>query len=179
MLTVPPGAYPLRGFAYLCSHPNVNARVGGFLAGASALCMAGILALAFFTFRSQLKFVGHSLIGVGVAGKVVTCCLILAEASIIVYLVFQQTMQILQRKLFTMVLHGMFRGLSLRSAFHTCRSDMAAYDMLLLEAWCFTLTIVQHKLAIDSTILLPCFVLQQIAAASFCRSGSVCCQATH
>ncbi|KAL0053579.1 hypothetical protein WJX82_007851 [Trebouxia sp. C0006] len=76
MLTVPPGAYPLKGFAYLCSHPNLNARVGGFLAGASALCMTGILALAFFTFRSQLNFVGHSL-----------------------------TMQILQRKLFTMVLH--------------------------------------------------------------------------
>lgn len=80
--------------------------------------MTGILALAFFTFRSQLNFVGHSLIGVGVAGKVVTCCLILAEASIIVYLVFKQTMQILQRKLFTMVLHGMLRCLSCRSAIH-------------------------------------------------------------
>ena len=119
MLTIPPGAYPLKGFAYLCSHPNLNARVGGFLAGASALCLAGILALAFFTFRSQLNFVGHSLIGVGVAGKVVTCCLILAEASVIVYLVFKQTMQILQRKLFTMVLHGMLRCLSLRSACHS------------------------------------------------------------
>lgn len=81
--------------------------------------MTGILALAFFTFRSQLNFVGHSLIGVGVAGKVVTCCLIVAEASVIVYLVFKQTMQILQRKLFTMVLHGMLRCLCLRLACHS------------------------------------------------------------
>ena len=107
MLTIPPGAYPIRGFAYLCSHPKLNARVGGFLAGASALCLTGILALAFFTFRAQLRFVGHSLIGVGIAGKLTTCCLILAETSVGVYLVFKHTMQILQRNLFTQVLHGM------------------------------------------------------------------------
>ncbi len=107
MLTVPPGAYPLRGFAYLCSHPSINAKVGGFLAGASALCITGILALALLTFRSQLRFIGHSFIGVGTLGKVATCLLILAEASLVVYLVFKQTMQVLQRKLFMDVLHGM------------------------------------------------------------------------
>lgn len=90
------------------------------------MCMTGILALAFFTFRSQLNFVGHSLIGVGIAGKVVTCCLILAEASVIVYLVFKQTMQILQRKLFTMVLHdqGVF---AVRPLTDTERSGLREY----------------------------------------------------
>ena len=108
MLTVPPGAYPLRGFAYLCSHSKINTKVAGFLAGASALCLAGIVALALLTFRPQLHFVGHSLLGVGFAGKLVTCVLILAEASVAVYLIFKQTMQILQRKLFQEVLHSRF-----------------------------------------------------------------------
>lgn len=106
MLSIPPGAYPLRGFAYLCSHPNLNARVGGFLAGSSALCIAGVVTLALLTFRTQLRFVGHSFIGVGTLGKLVTCFLILAEASLVVFLVFKQTMQVLQRRLFMDVLHG-------------------------------------------------------------------------
>lgn len=106
MLAVPPGAYPLRGLAYLCSHPRLNARVGGFLAGVSALCIAGILTLALLTFRSQLHLIGHSFIGNGTAGKIVTCLLILAEATLAVYLVFKQTMQMLQKRLFLDVLHG-------------------------------------------------------------------------
>ena len=106
MLAVPPGAYPLRGLAYLCSHPRLNARVGGFLAGVSALCIAGILMLALLTFRSQLHLVGHSFIGIGTVGKIVTCLLILAEATLAVYLVFKQTMQVLQKRLFLEVLHG-------------------------------------------------------------------------
>lgn len=111
MLSIPPGAYPLRGFAYLCSHPNLNARVGGFLAGSSALCIAGVVALALLTFRTQLRFVGHSFIGVGTLGKLVTCFLILAEASLVVFLVFKQTMQVLQRRLFMDVLHGKFTAM--------------------------------------------------------------------
>lgn len=106
MLAIPPGAYPLRGLAYLCSHPRLNARVGGFLAGVSVLCIAGILALALLTFHSQLHFVGHSFIGTGKAGKVVVCLLILAEATLAVYLIFKQTMKVLQRRLFLDVLHG-------------------------------------------------------------------------
>ena len=106
MLAVPPGAYPLRGLAYLCLHPRLNARVGGFLAGVSALCIAGIFTLALLTFRSQLHLVGHSFIGTGTAGKIVTCLFILAEASLAVYLVFKQTMQVLQKRLFVDVLHG-------------------------------------------------------------------------
>ena len=106
MLAVPPGAYPLRGLAYLCSHPRLNARVGGFLAGVSALCVVGILTLALLTFRSQLHLIGQSFIGIGTAGKLVTCLLILAEATLAVYLVFKQTMQVLQKRLFLDVLHG-------------------------------------------------------------------------
>ena len=106
MITVPPGAYPLRGVAYLCSHPRLSARVGGFLAGVSTLCIAGILTLALLTFHSQLHLVGHSFLGTGTAGKVVTCLLILAEATLAVYLIFKQTMQILQRRLFMDVLQG-------------------------------------------------------------------------
>lgn len=106
MLTIPPGAYPLRGLAYLCSHPRLNARAGGFLAGVSALCTAGIFALALLTFHSQLHLLGHSFIGTGTAGKILTCLLILAEATLAVYLVFKQTMQVLQRRLFMDVLQG-------------------------------------------------------------------------
>lgn len=106
MLTVPPGAYPLRGFAYLCSHPKINVKVAGFLAGVSALCLAGILALLLLTFPAQLNFVGRSLLGTGLVGKLTTCFMILAEASVAVYLIFKQTMQVLQRKLFQKVLHS-------------------------------------------------------------------------
>lgn len=106
MLAAPPGAYPLRGLAYLCSHPRLNARVGTFLAGVSALCIAGILTLALLTFRSQLQLIGHSFIGTGIAGKVITGLLILAEATLVVYLIFKQTMQVLQKRLFLDVLHG-------------------------------------------------------------------------
>lgn len=106
MVTVPPGAYPLRGVAYLCSHPRLNAKVGGFLAGVSALCIAAIFTLALLTFHSQLHLFGHSLIGTGTVGKILTCLLILVEASLAVYLIFKQTMQILQRRLFMDVLQG-------------------------------------------------------------------------
>ena len=107
MLTIPPGAYPLRGLAYVCSHPRLNSKICGFLAGVSALCVVGIIALTLLTFRSQLLFVGHSFIGAHMLGKIVTCLLILAETSVAVYLVFKQTMQVLQRRLFMDVLHGM------------------------------------------------------------------------
>ena len=107
MLAIPPGAYPLRGLAYLCTHPRLNTKVGGFLAGVSALCIAGIIALALLTFHIQLHFIGQSFIGVGVLGKIATCLLILAEASLPVYLIFKQTMQVLHRRLFLDVLHGM------------------------------------------------------------------------
>ena len=106
MLSVPPGAYPIRGFAYLCSQPSVLVRVSSFLAGVSALCVAGVGVLVVLTFRAQLSFVGHSLLGVGVLGKVVTCLLILTEASLAVYLIFKQTMHILQKQLFQEVLHS-------------------------------------------------------------------------
>ena len=107
MLAIPPGAYPLRGLAYLCTHPRLNTKVCGFLAGVSALCITGIVALALLTFHAQLHFIGQSFIGAGILGKIVTCLLILAEASLAVYLVFKQTMQVLQRRLFLDVLHGM------------------------------------------------------------------------
>lgn len=105
---VPPGIYPFRALAYLATRPSLGRRVGLFLAALCAVSALGILALAFTTFGYQLRLVGQTFLGRGILGKVFTCFLILAEASVPVYLAFQQSMQALQKRLFLDVLHGKF-----------------------------------------------------------------------
>ena len=107
MVYVPPGVYPLRGFAYLCTHPGLGRKVAMFLFALFSVSVVAILILAVTTFKQQLSFVGHSFLGSGVVGKLVTCLLILVEASIPVYITFHQTMKAIQKRLFLDVLHGM------------------------------------------------------------------------
>lgn len=78
-----------------------------FLIALFCVSVIGVLILAVTTFQYQLQFVGHTFIGSGIVGKIATCCLILAEASIPVYLAFQQSMKQIQKRLFLDVLHGM------------------------------------------------------------------------
>jgi hypothetical protein len=105
MISTPPGVYPLRGVVHLSRRPNLNKRIGGFLAGMSAASVGAIAALAWGTYGTQLRFIGHRM-GVGVFGKLVTGLLIIGEASVPLYFAFSQTMRILQDKLFEDVLRG-------------------------------------------------------------------------
>ena len=106
MVYTPPGVYPFRGMAYLCTHPGLGKRVAMFLIALFSVSAIGVLVLAVTTFKSQLRLVGHSFVGSGIVGKLVTCLLILIEASIPVFLAFQQTMKAIQKRLFLDVLHG-------------------------------------------------------------------------
>ena len=77
-----------------------------FLFALFIVSVVGILILAVTTFKHQLNLVGHSFLGSGIVGKLVTCLLILIEASIPAYLAFHQTMKAIQKRLFLDVLHG-------------------------------------------------------------------------
>ncbi|KAL3152798.1 hypothetical protein ABBQ38_012379 [Trebouxia sp. C0009 RCD-2024] len=103
MIATPPGVYPVRGVVHLCRRPSLNKRVGGFLAGMSAASLGGVVALAWGTYGAQLRFVGQRL-GTGIWGKLVTSLLILGEASVPLYFAFNQSMILLQQKLFEDVL---------------------------------------------------------------------------
>lgn len=105
MISTPPGVYPVRGVVHLSRRPNLNRKIGGFLAGMSAASVGGIVALAWGTYGAQLRFVGQRM-GMGVFGKLVTGLLIIGEASVPLYFAFSQTMRILQEKLFEEVLRG-------------------------------------------------------------------------
>lgn len=105
MIATPPGVYPVRGVVHLCRRPSLNKRVGGFLAGMSAASLGGVVALAWGTYGAQLRFVGQRL-GTGIWGKLVTSLLILGEASVPLYFAFNQSMILLQQKLFEDVLKG-------------------------------------------------------------------------
>lgn len=105
MIATPPGVYPVRGVVHLYRRPNLNKRVGGFLAGMSAASLGGIVALAWGTYGAQLRFIGQRM-GTGVWGKLVTSLLILGEASVPLYFAFNQSMILLQQKLFEDVLKG-------------------------------------------------------------------------
>lgn len=105
MISTPPGVYPARGVVHLYRRPNLNKRIGGFLAGMSAASVGGIVALAWGTYGAQLRFIGQRL-GTGVWGKLVTGLLILGEASVPLYFAFNQSMVLLQQKLFEDVLIG-------------------------------------------------------------------------
>lgn len=106
MISTPPGVYPARGVVHLVRRPNLNKRIGGFLAGMSAASVGSIAIIAWGTYGAQLRFVGHRL-GTGVWGKLATGLLILGEASIPLYFAFSQTMRLLQEQLFDDVLRGM------------------------------------------------------------------------
>ena len=110
MISTPPGVYPVRGAVHLYRRPNLNKRIGGFLAGMSAASVGGIVALAWGTYGTQLRFIGQRL-GTGIWGKLATSLLILGEASIPLYFVFNQTMHLLQQQLFDDVLKGNETGL--------------------------------------------------------------------
>ena len=103
---VPPGIYPFKALAYLATRPSLGRRVGLFLTALCAVSVLGILALAFTTFGFQRRLVGQTFIGRGVLNKIFTCFLILAEASVPVYLAFQQSMKAIQKRLFLDVLQG-------------------------------------------------------------------------
>lgn len=86
-------------------HPNLNKKVGGFLAGTSGASFIGTAALAWGTYGVQLRFIGQRL-GTGFFGKLATGLLILGEASIPIFFLFNQTMKALQQSLFDDVLKG-------------------------------------------------------------------------
>lgn len=105
MISTPPGVYPARGAVHLYRRPNLNKRIGKFLAGMSAASVGGIVALAWGTYGAQLRFIGQRL-GTGIWGKLATSLLILGEASVPLYFAFNSTMHLLQEKLFEDVLIG-------------------------------------------------------------------------
>ena len=123
MVSTPPGVYPARGAVHLYRRPNLNKRIGKFLAGMSAASVGGIVALAWGTYGAQLRFIGQRL-GTGIWGKLATSLLILGEASVPLYFAFNSTMHLLQQKLFEDVLLGKHAYLcSVNPTWHCIRPD--------------------------------------------------------